>query len=65
MVATLSQPGISVPLLLKATVPGADVVAVIVSTDPYVGVAALNASEFVVEILATTIVSAACVLSVE
>ena len=57
VVATLSQPGISVPLLLKATVPGADVVAVIVSTDPYVGVAVLRARLFVVVILATVIVT--------
>jgi hypothetical protein len=65
VVATLSHPAISVPLLLKATVPGAEVVAVIVSTDPYVGVAALSARVFVGEILATLIVSADCVLVVE
>jgi hypothetical protein len=59
VVATLSHPAIFVPLLLKATVPGAEVVAVIVSTDPYVGVAALSARVFVGEILATLIVSAA------
>jgi hypothetical protein len=34
VVATLSHPAISVPLLLKATVPGDDTVAVIVFTDP-------------------------------
>ena len=34
VVATLAHPAISVPLLLKATVPGAETVAVIVFTDP-------------------------------
>jgi hypothetical protein len=57
VVATLSHPAISVPLLLNAIVPGAEVVAVIVSTDPYVGVAALSARVFVGEILATLIVT--------
>jgi hypothetical protein len=64
VVATLSHPAISVPLLLKATVPGADTVAVIVSTAPYVGVGVLKAREVVVPILATLIVSADCVLNV-
>jgi hypothetical protein len=63
VVATLSHPAISVPLLLKATVPGAEVVAVIVSTDPYVGVAVLSARLFVVVILATLIVTAVVVPS--
>ena len=65
VVATLSQPEISVPVLLKATVPGAEVVAVIVSIVPYVGVAALRARLLVVEILDTEMVNAACVLGVE
>jgi hypothetical protein len=57
VVATLSHPEISTPLLLKATFPGAEVVAVIVSIDPYVGVAVLSARVFVVEILDTLIVT--------
>ena len=51
--------------LLKVTVPGADTVAVIVSTAPYVGVGVLRAREVVVTILATLIVSADCALNVE
>ena len=51
--------------LLKVTVPGADTVAVIVSTAPYVGIGVLRAREVVVTILATLIVSADCVLIVE
>jgi len=63
VVGTFSHPAISVPLLLKATVPGAEVVAVIVSTDPYVGVAVLSARVFVVVILATVIVTGVVVPS--
>jgi len=63
VVATLSHPAISVPLLLNATIPGAEVVAVIVSTDPYVGVAVLSARVFVVVILATVIVTGVVVPS--
>jgi hypothetical protein len=63
VVATLSHPEISTPLLLKATVPGADVVAVIVSTDPYVGIAVLRARVFVGTILATLIVTGVVVPS--
>ena len=51
--------------LLKVTVPGADTVAVIVSTAPYVGVGVLRAREVVVTILATLTVSVSCLLSVE
>ena len=63
VVATLSHPAISIPLLLKATDPGTEVVAVIGSTNPYVGVAVLSAREFDGKILATLIVTGVVVPS--
>ena len=47
MVVIVSQAEIEVPASLNATYPGNEDVAVIVSTDPYVGVAAFNAIEMV------------------
>ena len=62
-VATFSQPGILVPLVLKAMDPGTDAVAVIVSTAPYVGVAFAKASDKLVVAFETVRLAVAEVLN--